>query len=140
MSDGDTSAGVSERSADVDPFPFNVRNRHHLKITKRGAHNVIPKEWQCRGCEERFTKKYPDPCENPTVWVQAGCPGDGLGRCNDCDALFVFEYGQRPFYENTCPECDSIDWYRTDETDAELGEIIGLSDTDSDRRGDARDE
>jgi len=93
-----------------------VVNGHHLAVFKWGKFGVKPRVWWCRGCNQHFDSKSQSECPDPTTWVQLGAPGDGLGRCRECDALFVFER-ESPFYEQTCPECGSIDWYRTDETE-----------------------
>lgn len=106
----------------------NVVNGHHLVVTKRGSQNVIPRKWRCRGCENQFSSTNLDECPDPTVWVQLGTPGDGVGRCRDCNALFVFGRPVTPLHEHTCPQCGSINWFRTDETDVGLQAVIGLDD------------
>jgi phage FluMu protein Com len=103
-----------------------VENGHHLRVVKRGARKVVPKEWECRGCDDRFETKNVDPCPEPTVWVQLGTPGDGVGRCRDCEALFVFDRDDTHWLEQECPGCGSLDWFRTDETDADPEEVLRL--------------
>lgn len=123
MSESDRSAGGSERFGKANEH-HAVENGHHLAVTKRGSHEVVPKEWRCRGCGERFDSTNLEPCPDPTVWVQLGAPGDGVGRCRDCEALFVFERDETPALERRCPECDSIDWYRSDETEPDPEEVL----------------
>jgi len=124
MSDNYTDG--SERFDEADEH-WSVKNGHQLSVTKRGPRDVVPKEWRCRGCGGRFGTKDIDPCPEPTVWVQLGTPGDGVGRCRDCVALFVFERGhEMPILERRCPECNSIDWFRTDESEPDPEEVLRL--------------
>jgi len=103
-----------------------VENGHHLRIVSRDARGVLPKELECRGCGDRFETRAVDSCPEPTVWVQLGTPGDGVGRCRDCEALFVFERDDTPALERECPGCGSLDWFRTDETEADPEEVLRL--------------
>jgi hypothetical protein len=109
-----------------DTEHWAVENGHHLRVVKRGARKVVPKEWECRGCGDRFETKNVDPCPEPTVWVQLGMPVDGVGRCRDCEALFVFERDHTPALKQKCLGCGSLDWFRTDETEVDPKEVLHL--------------
>ncbi len=103
---------------------LHVVNGHHLAVVRRNSRTQQPTAYECRGCGRREESKNLSACPRTTIWVQLGAPGDGVGRCRDCEALFVFERPVNPAHEHPCPECGSIQWYRTDETDPDPQEVL----------------
>lgn len=107
-----------------------VERGHHWREKKTrsvgpyGGKAVL--EWECRGCGtvSRSRDQVMDPCPSPTIWVKMGTPGDGVGRCRECDALFVFERPVSPPHDHPCPECGNVAWYRTDDTEASPEEVL----------------
>lgn len=94
---------------------YNVVNGHHLVPTKRGRYGVEVTEWKCRGCGNTYKSRNISGCEDPTLWVKLGAPGDGVGRCRNCGSVFVFAYPVSPVNEYPCPDCGSIEWHRSAE-------------------------
>lgn len=107
--------------SDTGEHPF-VRNGHLIIPKEQATHGEI-KKWECKGCGLVSTRKEPEPCDEPALWLQLDAPGDGLGVCEECDAVFAFTY-ETPFYAHTCPECDSLAWYRDDDPDANADEVL----------------
>lgn len=104
-----------------------IINGHHWEAT--GDVEIGPgpncdvTEWTCKGCGRKASTRETDQCPDPTFWVQLDTPGDGLGVCDDCGAVFVFEY-RLSFYRNGCPECGSDEWRRDDDAAAEPETVI----------------
>jgi len=128
---GEISMSESDRVGD-DSSQQNallVRSGHKLRPTAhtQTEYGSFATRWACKSCGMQSGSRFSfdeNPCEQPILWVQLGCPKDGLRVCDDCGAVFVGEYGTEPFYERTCIECGSHNIRRDDDPNVSLDEVI----------------
>ena|SRR6056297_3509731 len=109
-----------------------IINGHHWEATGDVDIGLGPEctvsEWTCKGCGRKSETRETDQCPDPTLWVQLDTPGDGLGLCDNCGAVFVFKY-RLSYYREGCPDCASDEWSRNDEPDVEPEAVIRIDET-----------
>jgi len=114
---------------DADIQAPRVHGQHKLRPVAytHTEYGRFPRRWECVSCGKESTSRNvfeKEACESPILWVQLGCPGDGLRVCEDCGAVFVGEYDEKPFYRRVCVSCGSDDIHRDDDPDTEIEDVI----------------
>lgn len=118
-----------------EPFPepeipaLGVWGGHQVQATRHETNQYgrFAKAWQCVSCGKESTSLRVfenNPCQEPVLWVQVGCPGDGLRVCRDCDIVYIGDYSRTDkIAESTCVNCGSLEVYRDDDPDVDPGDV-----------------